>query len=73
MSLRVIVFLNMSSAFVRKNQADALRKANGEEVPDSQLNNPFLYEKAQKKRFDYNHHMNSEEFKDLGTLHLERR
>lgn len=33
----------------------------------------FLNEKAQKKMFFPNIFMNSEEFKDLGTLHYERR
>jgi hypothetical protein len=33
----------------------------------------FLNEKSQKKMFFPNIFMNSEEFKDLGTLHYERR
>jgi len=33
----------------------------------------FLNERAQKKMFFPNIFMNSEEFKDLGTLHFERR
>lgn len=35
--------------------------------------NPFLLEKAAKKQFFPNIHQNSEDFKDLGTFHLERR
>ena len=30
-------------------------------------------EKSAKRQYFPNHHQNSEEFKDLGTLHLERR
>jgi hypothetical protein len=37
------------------------------------LNDVFLNEKTQKKMFFPNIFMNSEEFKDLGTLHQERR
>jgi hypothetical protein len=56
----------MYSLLTKRNQ-DGVRK---DEIPlDQQITNPFLYEKAQRKRFDYNYHMNSEEFKDLGTLH----
>lgn len=36
-------------------------------------NRNVLIDKTQKKLFFPNIHMNSEEFKDLGTLHLERR
>jgi hypothetical protein len=37
------------------------------------VNDTFLNEKTQKKMFFPNIFMNSEEFKDLGNLHYERR
>ncbi len=42
-------------------------------VAANQVNDLFLNEKTQKKMFFPNIFMNSEEFKDLGTLHYERR
>lgn len=37
------------------------------------LKDTYLNEKSQKKMFFPNIFMNSEEFKDLGTMHFERR
>lgn len=42
-------------------------------VSVNKVNDLFLSEKTQKKMFFPNIFMNSEEFKDLGTLHYERR
>lgn len=42
-------------------------------VAVNKVNDIFLNEKSQKKMFFPNIFMNSEEFKDLGTLHHERR
>jgi hypothetical protein len=39
----------------------------------NKVSDMFLSEKTQKKMFFPNIFMNSEEFKDLGTLHYERR
>jgi hypothetical protein len=39
----------------------------------NKVNDVYLSERAQKKMFFPNIFMNSEEFKDLGTLHYERR
>ena len=42
-------------------------------VAANKINDMFLNEKTQKKMFFPNIFMNSDEFKDLGTLHYERR
>jgi hypothetical protein len=42
-------------------------------VAANQVNDVYLNEKSQKKMFFPNIFMNSEEFKDLGTLHYEKR
>lgn len=42
-------------------------------VTAGQVNDQFLNERTQRKMFFPNIFMNSEEFKDLGTLHYERR
>lgn len=42
-------------------------------VAANQVSDMFLNEKTQKKMFFPSIFMNSEEFKDLGTLHYERR
>lgn len=42
-------------------------------VAANQVNDLYLNEKSQKKMFFPNIFMNSEEFKDLGTLHYEKR
>lgn len=45
----------------------------GPKVAVGTVNDSFLNEKTQKKMFFPNIFMNSEEFKDLGNLHYERR
>jgi hypothetical protein len=45
----------------------------GPKVAGGTVNDSFLNEKTQKKMFFPNIFMNSEEFKDLGNLHYERR
>lgn len=42
-------------------------------VAANKINDMFLNEKTQKKMFFPNIFMNSEEFKDLGTLHYEKK
>lgn len=57
-------------------QQSLLRKAQQHNLqlnPNAQRPNPFFVEKSAKRQYFPNHHQNSEEFKDLGTLHLERR
>ena len=41
--------------------------------PNSKVKDLLVNEKSQKKMFFPHIFMNSEEFKDLGTLHFERR
>lgn len=44
-----------------------------QQIASNKMNDTLLNERTQKKQFFPNIFMNSEEFKDLGTLHYERR